>query len=385
VDIFDIGLFAEQWLMEQCGEPNDWCHGADQTAGGSVDFDSYAIVAANWLEGVEPAAPTELVAEPGNNQISLDWDDNTEPDLAGYNVYRSLNPGSGYTKLNGSLLTDSNYLDTSADNLITYYYAVTAEDIYKFESAFSTEISASPGVQPVMKLIAGIGVTTVGVDVSEWQDQANNNDAKQDTADDRPIWLWSAINAQPAVDFYGTGEHLDVADSKDINTGGPYSAKTLVVVFKTSSDIASRQIIWEQGGGTRGLNIYLEDNKLYINGWNLGESEPQWGPTGTGLNTPVLSHTAYVATLVMNSSTGIFKGFVNGTSSGSVGGINKLYKHSDNCAFGHKEGGTKFHDGSSSGAGNFAGQIAEFYCFNSALSSSDRQTLENFLKAKYGI
>ena len=37
------------------------------------------------------------------------------------------------------------------------------------------------------------------------------------------------------------------------------------------------------------------------------------------------------------------------------------------------------------GPGNFAGQIAEFYCFNSALSSSDRQTLENFLKAKYGI
>jgi hypothetical protein len=50
--------------------------------------------------------------------------------------------------LNGSLLTDPGYLDTGVSNYITYYYVITAEDISGFESAFSTEVSASPNPLP---------------------------------------------------------------------------------------------------------------------------------------------------------------------------------------------------------------------------------------------
>ena len=342
----------------------------------------YGVLAANWLLGVEPAAPTNLVATASDNRISLDWDDNTEADLAGYNVYRSLRHGSDYSRVNQSLLTGSQYLDTRAANCITYYYVVTAQDSFGYESAYSNEVSASAGIQPVMKLLAGVGLDTVRGDVSRWQDQAKNNDAKQDVPEERPKLVLSAINGGPAIEFDGTGEHLDVADSKDINTGGPYSAKTLVVVFATGSDITSRQIIWEQGGGTRGLNFYLDSGNLYINGWNLDETQGLWGPTG--LNTAVSAHTAYVATLVLNANASAFEGFVNGNSIGSIAG-SQLYNHSDDCAFGHKEGGTKFHDGTSGGDGNFAGRIAEFYQYNAVLKAVDRERLESFLMNKYGI
>jgi len=437
VDVFDLEKFVAQWLSGECANLSDlpavpsitrvssgtgysgqagWCSGADQTASGSVNWGDYGILASNWLLGVEPAAPTDLVATPGDSQILLDWDDNTEADLAGYHIYRSLSPGSSYTRVNWSLLTDSQYVDTDVANCITYYYVVTAEDRFGYESAYSNEVSASPGIQPVMKLLASMGVVTVGPDVSRWQDQAKNNDARQDTPEERPKLVLpapassdasrgggSAINGspretsgpedissltgsgvsrgEPAIEFDGTGEHLDVADSKDINTGGPYSGKTLLVVFKAGSDTTSRQVIWEQGGGTRGLSFYLDSGNLYINGWNLAETE--WGPTG--LNTPVTANTAYVATAVLNANAGTFKGFVNGESIGSVSGIAQLYNHSDDCAFGHKEGGTKFHDGTSSGAGNFAGQIAEFYQYNSVLPSSDLRRLELALMSKYGI
>jgi outer membrane protein assembly factor BamB len=381
VDVFDLVRFVTQWRSGGCDVLNDWCSGADQTANGSVNFGDYSIMAANWLLGVHPAVPTNLVAEPGDSRISLDWDDNTEADLAGYNVYRSVSHGSDYTKVNQSLLTNSQYADTSVSNCITFYYVVTAEDAFGYGSDYSDEVSASPGIQPVMKLIAGIGVATSGADVSRWQDQANNNHAKQDTPEERPELIGSAINGKPAIAFNGAGEHLDVADSKDINTGGPYSGKTLVVVFKTGSNITSRQVIWEQGGGTRGLNIYLDSGKLYINGWNLDETQALWGPTG--LNSPVSANTTYVATLVVNSGAGTFEGFVNGTRIGNIRGIGQLYNHSDDCAFGHKEGGTKFHDGTNSGTGNFVGRIAEFYLYNAVLSSSDRQTLENALMSRY--
>jgi hypothetical protein len=232
-----------------------------------------------------------------------------------------------------------------------------------------------------MKLLAGIGVNTVGGYVSNWQDQANSNDAKQSVEESRPIWAWSAINGWPAVDFFGADKHLDVADSADINTGGPYSAKTLIVVFKTGSDITSRQVIWEQGGGSRGLNFYLDRGSLYISGWNTQQDEPQWGPTG--LSAPVSAHTAYVATLVLNAGAGTFQGFVNGASIGSVQGVNQLYGHSDDCALGHVEGATKFHDGATKGPADFAGQIAEFYQYNRILPAADRQTLETALMSQY--
>ena len=91
-----------------------------------------------------PAAPTGLSATPGNGTVSLNWNDNGESDLAGYNVYRSTTQGSGYSKLNGSLLSTSNYTDNSVANGTTYYYVVTAVDTGTNESGYSSEVSATP-------------------------------------------------------------------------------------------------------------------------------------------------------------------------------------------------------------------------------------------------
>ncbi len=46
-----------------------------------------------------PAAPTGLVATvptAGPVEVTLDWNDNTEPDLLGYSVYRSETGGGPY-------------------------------------------------------------------------------------------------------------------------------------------------------------------------------------------------------------------------------------------------------------------------------------------------
>lgn len=93
-----------------------------------------------------PAAPTGLSAIAGDGTVSLDWNDNTEPDLDGYNVYRSTTSGSGYSQINGSLLSSSNYTDNSVTNGTTYYYVVTAVDIDLNESVYSAEVSATPDI-----------------------------------------------------------------------------------------------------------------------------------------------------------------------------------------------------------------------------------------------
>ena len=96
-----------------------------------------------------PAPPTGLTATAGNGQVSLDWDDSLELDLAGYNVYRLTTEGDSYTQI-ATLPATSNYLDESAVNETTYYYVVTAVDSatpIPNESGFSNEVSATPTAQ----------------------------------------------------------------------------------------------------------------------------------------------------------------------------------------------------------------------------------------------
>ena len=95
-----------------------------------------------------PAAPFGLTATAGDDQVTLDWDDNGEGDLDGYNVYRSTTSGSGYTQLNGALVGSSAYVDESAVNGETYYYVVTAVDTSGNESGPSDEVSATPEAAP---------------------------------------------------------------------------------------------------------------------------------------------------------------------------------------------------------------------------------------------
>ncbi len=104
------------------------------------------VVSATPTDTIAPAAPTGLTATAGNQTVSLDWFDNNESDMNGYNVYRSTTSGGPYTKLNGALLANSAYTDNSVVNGTTYYYVVTAVDIVSNESGYPTQVSATPGI-----------------------------------------------------------------------------------------------------------------------------------------------------------------------------------------------------------------------------------------------
>jgi hypothetical protein len=103
--------------------------------------------------GNAPDAPAGLTATKGVGQVSLDWNDNSEPDFAGYNVYRGTASGGPYsTKVNSSLITNSNYIDSSVVNGTTYYYVVTAVNNAAQESGNSNQASARPVGPPATLL-----------------------------------------------------------------------------------------------------------------------------------------------------------------------------------------------------------------------------------------
>ncbi|TDR20497.1 endonuclease [Marinicella litoralis] len=91
-----------------------------------------------------PSAPLNLSANASDAQVALTWQANTENDLAGYHLLRSTSPGGSYTQVNGSIIVDTLYFDTSVNNGTTYYYVLNAVDSTGNVSTNSSEVSATP-------------------------------------------------------------------------------------------------------------------------------------------------------------------------------------------------------------------------------------------------
>jgi len=103
-----------------------------------------------WNTGwFHPRAPQNLAATGYPNYIRLIWMKNTEPDIAGYNIYRSQTSGGPYTKINTNLVIDTTYNDSTASPGITYYYCATALIKAFTESRLSNEASASIGIDEI--------------------------------------------------------------------------------------------------------------------------------------------------------------------------------------------------------------------------------------------
>ena len=113
---------------------------------------SYYTFTTTEADTTPPAAPTGLTATAvSHSQIDLDWNNNTEPDLDHYHVYRSTTSGfpcDGSTFLDET--TSSEYPDMSVDDNTTYYYKVTAVDTSSNESDPSNEANATTPEAPTV-------------------------------------------------------------------------------------------------------------------------------------------------------------------------------------------------------------------------------------------
>ena len=100
----------------------------------------------NWNTGwFHPKAPQNVSAVSSPSFIYLTWTPNTEPDLAGYNIYRSLSSGGPYNKINDSIVAGTEYYDIPPDSN-EYFYCVTAEIQAHTESRLSDEVSGQFGI-----------------------------------------------------------------------------------------------------------------------------------------------------------------------------------------------------------------------------------------------
>jgi len=129
--------------------------------------------AAYVYTNLPPAAPIELIATPGSQQVTLKWRQNTETDFQRYRIYGGTTEGST-TKIDSTTggITDTSKTLTGLTNQTTYYYRVTAVATDGRESGYSNEES----VIPSLFIDISAGLTGVRYSSAAWGDYDNDGD-----------------------------------------------------------------------------------------------------------------------------------------------------------------------------------------------------------------
>ncbi len=178
-----------------------------------------------------------------------------------------------------------------------------------------------------------------------------------------------------ALRLDGSNAGVSVPDSPDLNDL-ILRRRTISLWFRVDNRFESgrKQVVFEAGGPTRGLNIYLYDGLLYVGGWNTRVEESGWSgsfiATG-GVRSGAWHHVA----LVLNGNSGIsartLRGFLDGVEFGAREG-SQIWPHIDDTGIGRVAESTLFHDGEpQSGQNNsLAGYVDDVRLYNEALNAA---------------
>lgn len=176
--------------------------------------------------------------------------------------------------------------------------------------------------------------------------------------------------------FDGSNDYIAIPNNTIINTSS-HNKRSISVWFKSTLSNNKNQIIYEEGGGARGLAIYVNNNVLYVSGWNKNES----GWNGTYINTPISTNKWYHVVLVLDAEkdtttvqNNVFKAYLNGAMINQGQG-SQLWPHGDAIGIGGVNGGTKITNHT-----NFKGNIDELEIYNIALDDKAVNDIYNFEK-----
>jgi hypothetical protein len=116
----------------------------DGSRKGEIEGDDSPVVDVLAHDSFPPANPSGVEAvfsaAAPNSFIDITWTGNTEPDLAGYNVYRHTGDERP-VKINSELVKTPRFADPGVQPGIKYSYSVTAVDLRGNESGKSEETS----------------------------------------------------------------------------------------------------------------------------------------------------------------------------------------------------------------------------------------------------
>jgi hypothetical protein len=172
------------------------------------------------------------------------------------------------------------------------------------------------------------------------------------------------------LDGVDDGVHLPDADGINTSTHQNHS---VIAVFKCA-DVTKpeKQCVYEEGGSTRGLTIYVHEGLVWAGAWNRADYTPQWNP-GTFISAPISSDQwVTVVAVLRDAGPGQegdkFEMWMDGELIG-VGPGGQLQGRSDDNGVGNVQGQTVFHDSVADAGYWFEGVIDEIWILNEAVGT----------------
>lgn len=249
---------------------------SDMTALAVVDFQDNQLLEIGWPQGAPVAALT-----PGqwyHVALVIDGGATIQPDSLRVYFDGSLLGSAAGSQLwfhgadigIGAMVYQTRFPDIQPDG-DGYYFDGSIDEVRIYHRALSAAEIAAQAI--------GAGPTDAAV---YWpmdgnaQDSAGGNNGS--TAGNATFG--AGLSGQALV-LDGAGDFVSVPDSADINlrTASQY---TVSLFFKAANPGGSRQILYEQGGRTRGLNLYVENGLFIAGAWNNIPEESGWAGSWIG-------------------------------------------------------------------------------------------------------
>jgi hypothetical protein len=207
-------------------------------------------------------------------------------------------------------------------------------------------------------LKADAGVVTNGSAVTQWNDQTSSgNNAGQGNANDQPTLVPNALNGHAVVRFNGSSDYL--VTNSVVTTASQFT------IFVVSTLGNAPGPVYNGDSGASGYGFYRQNSADYGVLYG-GQSFLTFGSTITsGEQLQELE----------NTSGNTLTFYQNGTQSGNTA-----------TASPNAPTGATYIGGVNSNASNlFSGDIAEVLIYNRALSTSERQQVEQYLLNQYRL
>lgn len=220
------------------------------------------------------------------------------------------------------------------------------------------------------------GTGTAAADLS-----GNNNNGSTGGA------TFDSVNGQTlgSVLINGANQGVNIPASGTINNIEA-AKRTISLWFRrASTDVNTRhQMLFEEGGGSRGINAYIYNGNLYLRGWN--ENEGSWfieSSETIGVDTGVIAAPAdtnwHHLVLVLDAPSGltypqadVLRGYLDGVLFAELDG-SQLWAHGDPTGIGNVNGSTVVHTNPTGSFNNrstgwFDGWIDEFRIYDTPWS-----------------
>jgi hypothetical protein len=329
------------------------------------------------------ASPTSVNEASGTSTYTVTRTGATTSALTVYYAMSgTASNGTDYTTLSGSMTIASGSATgtvtlTATDRQIvtgskTAILTISTNANYTVGSPSSTTVtindndtSAIPTANLQLWLKADAGVT--GSNVSNWADLSGNNmNAAQGTSTYQPLYVSNDVNGKPGLRFNGTNQYLSMpAGFSGLNNGD-----TIFVVTNPTGVTSYGEPLRIAVNGSNGIGFMRSGT---TQAWDYWVDNGSWSQLASSGSTNLTQSTWQLLEAVQSGTSATM--YVNGANAitGTVDAVNSQSYPTNTI-------GADAYDGQ-----YWQGDITEVIIYNSALSTTNRQTVESYLTSKYGI